>query len=764
MQLERVRLHAQAGVVTGELSSWLHSGDSAAPATDMELVAGDGSVLPCHAAVLAIASPVLGRALVGIKHRDQEPVARVVMSEVSRRELRWLLEFVYTGQCQVEPTLFNQFSSLLVTLRIKNSGTGGSNDIKTMVKEEQVEHENSYDDFSYLDDYQEEQEQEMDYSKYDPIDHCEVKMCDVMVENMDLSNFSPPPVRKRKPRYKTDSEDDDFIPKQIKVRKKETEKRKVRKKETGQRKKYTKTGKYAKKIKTESKTYSSEELEELKASWEERERNEVRHNNPFENFNRNKKGDTKQCQFCSFKTLSIKTLEEHIESNHSDQRENFENYLKTKEKYKCIYCDAFYMKFKSVEEHISEFHQDKMDEFEKLRSYKCLMCPMLFFTLLTRANHEGTCHGIDSTKLFGKKNWSRIWLKRKKGKRTCEECGKSFKENSNFEDHMLMHSTGVKKPFSCETCGASFSYRTYMKKHQMTCTPGEVLCTDCGSTFSCEIDMKRHRMFGTCIQDLSCLPKRVFKRGKERGTHVKSEDSEELFICDKCAKQFVKKGSYTQHIKLCNMKDEDMFCCDHCDQKFNTKARMERHTKQHFEPTKQCPHCPKKFHNDYYLQRHMRSHLSDAEKPFNCIDCGKGFLSEKQLEEHMNIHTGLKPHQCSFCDARFSNSSNKRAHEMKRHGVEKKRKNVPRNYPIYNFSSSVSTEQKPYPCRYCPMSYSNSSNRNAHEKKRHLNPDQEMNINIGPAPVGSEDDSAIANIMKERWQVIHGDTVAQKFV
>ena len=120
------------------------------------------------------------------------------------------------------------------------------------------------------------------------------------------------------------------------------------------------------------------------------------------------------------------------------------------------------------------------------------------------------------------------------------------------------------------------------------------------------------------------------------------------------------------------------------------------------------------------------NHLADSEKPFQCIDCGKGFMSERLLQDHTNVHTGAKPYQCRHCPTAFQNSSNRAAHEKKVHGVQSKNKRIYGNVSqaLYaNIAENMVSAEKPYQCRYCPLSYANSSNRNAHEKKRHTGPD-----------------------------------------
>merc|ERR1712226_692109 len=76
----------------------------------------------------------------------------------------------------------------------------------------------------------------------------------------------------------------------------------------------------------------------------------------------------------------------------------------------------------------------------------------------------------------------------------------------------------------------------------------------------------------------------------------------------------------------------------------------------------------KLFPTKVYLARHIKiNHISDEEKPYRCEQCGKGFIDRVILEMHMNVHLGLKPFKCRYCDNFYQNISNQNAHERKAH-------------------------------------------------------------------------------------------------
>ena len=73
--------------------------------------------------------------------------------------------------------------------------------------------------------------------------------------------------------------------------------------------------------------------------------------------------------------------------------------------------------------------------------------------------------------------------------------------------------------------------------------------------------------------------------------------------------------------------------------------------------------------------RHIQAkHTSNEEKNFKCEFCGKGFIRQAPLTDHMNIHTGEKPYLCSICGTSFAANGNLSMHQRTVHFGYKKEK------------------------------------------------------------------------------------------
>ncbi|XP_073916443.1 zinc finger protein 662 isoform X2 [Castor canadensis] len=221
----------------------------------------------------------------------------------------------------------------------------------------------------------------------------------------------------------------------------------------------------------------------------------------------------------------------------------------------------------------------------------------------------------------------------------CEECGKCFGRNEDFDRHQRTHNGD--KVYGCKECGKGFSFRSHCIAHQRIHSgvkPYE--CQECAKAFVWKSNLIRHQRIHT---------------------------GEKPFKCKECGKGFSQNTSLTQHQRIHT--GEKPYTCKECGKSFTRNPALLRHQRIHTgEKPYECKDCGKGFMWNSDLAQHQRVHT--GEKPHECTDCGKSFICKAHLIRHQRIHTGERPYKCNECGKAFSQNSVLIKHQ-RRHAREK---------------------------------------------------------------------------------------------
>ncbi|XP_062401827.1 zinc finger E-box-binding homeobox 2-like isoform X2 [Sardina pilchardus] len=121
-----------------------------------------------------------------------------------------------------------------------------------------------------------------------------------------------------------------------------------------------------------------------------------------------------------------------------------------------------------------------------------------------------------------------------------------------------------------------------------------------------------------------------------------------MLACPFCQRTYRREPALREHIKFCHERDEGQNVCPICGFSTPYRAQMERHMLLHSQ-----------------AQDKVRQPLSDPameNRKFKCMQCGKAFKYKHHLKEHLRIHSGEKPYECSNCKKRFSHSGSYSSH------------------------------------------------------------------------------------------------------
>ena len=177
-------------------------------------------------------------------------------------------------------------------------------------------------------------------------------------------------------------------------------------------------------------------------------------------------------------------------------------------------------------------------------------------------------------------------------------------------------------------------------------------------------------------------------------------------LCLFCGKTFKLEKLLEAHIRKKHGKEchsGHVFQCPKCPKKFKTKEQLDFHSVRHAEVKPYfCEVCGKSFLREKGLMNHMRMHEGGG---FMCAVCGKSFISQRVMMDHSTVHTGERPHVCDVCGKSFRLKANLHNHKH----VHNPNKNIQCPHCPKSFRESRSfsrhllmhTGERPWRCNVC---------------------------------------------------------------
>ncbi|XP_077123862.1 uncharacterized protein LOC143781254 [Ranitomeya variabilis] len=215
---------------------------------------------------------------------------------------------------------------------------------------------------------------------------------------------------------------------------------------------------------------------------------------------------------------------------------------------------------------------------------------------------------------------------------TCPDCNKICSTKASFVLHFRVHRASAssqhmlktnmeRKTFVCKDCGfvcsTKGSFVLHRKVHRASPSlnlkdgPGDhpFTCKDCNKVCSTKASLVLHR--------------RVHKAVAEGDQNLKpqAQVEDKPYHCKDCGKLYSTKGRLLSHMKL------------HASQDGSADGGQELNLDTEEKPFS-CPVCNMRFTRLKILVRHKLLH---SEEVFSCVHCGKRFLFQKSLMNHVPI-------------------------------------------------------------------------------------------------------------------------------
>ncbi|XP_078528658.1 uncharacterized protein LOC144806095 [Lissotriton helveticus] len=150
-----------------------------------------------------------------------------------------------------------------------------------------------------------------------------------------------------------------------------------------------------------------------------------------------------------------------------------------------------------------------------------------------------------------------------------------------------------------------------------------------------------------------------------------------------------------------------------------SKSYLTEHIRIHTgDKPYQCSECQERFYNKHSLSRHVITH--SGEKPYQCSECQKRFSFKGNLTVHTRTHTGEKPYQCSECQKRFCKKQSLSQHVLTHTGEklyqcsECHKYFSTKNNLIHHIRTH--TGEKPYHCTDCQKCFISQTQLTLHRR------------------------------------------------
>ena len=179
-------------------------------------------------------------------------------------------------------------------------------------------------------------------------------------------------------------------------------------------------------------------------------------------------------------------------------------------------------------------------------------------------------------------------------------------------------------------------------------------CLLCNKTFRSSARLKKHTRKHEKQHSCPKCPKKCVMKKQVEKQYTDSCVDTTVYTCRMCKKDFTQPDDFVIHAMSHSPKRP--YSCHLCDKQFTQIAGLRYHVghKHGILKPHSCAWCGFRGTDQADLAVHEAVH---AVKRFQCTQCPNAFMRPIQLEEHLNVHVGLKPHVCTVCNQAYSRAN-----------------------------------------------------------------------------------------------------------
>ncbi|XP_052758119.1 zinc finger protein 708-like [Galleria mellonella] len=288
--------------------------------------------------------------------------------------------------------------------------------------------------------------------------------------------------------------------------------------------------------------------------------------------------------------------------------------------YTCVVCHKEITGYRSFHGHCYLVHVTK-DKF------KCETCSKVFSKFSVLKQHMDTKHNF-----------------------FCPSCKQQFSSAKQLQLHQIIHKNDKSPPYDCHSCGQQVNDIDSCEQHIEEHCEIFYSCPICNENIPNLLSASEHliKHFGTVLNN-------DYPSGNEyTELPIIPKDSSIDIIggiwCCYCKNIFKNRLEFDTHFSMEHSDKNKVYSCNICGKAYEKYFLFGSHCYDHFAKDRyECDECGKTFSRLSLLVFHTEAfHSSDTvtDKPFTCMQCDHGFMSESRLRVHLREVHAIQHIKC----------------------------------------------------------------------------------------------------------------------
>lgn len=261
----------------------------------------------------------------------------------------------------------------------------------------------------------------------------------------------------------------------------------------------------------------------------------------------------------------------------------------------------------------------------------------------------------------------------KKAVYSCTQCTKKFRFENSYIKHLMMEHSKLRTAVGCKQCNVRCPNHRVLKEHIANVHEREIFeCEHCKKQFVRRAHVLRHIAQKGCdgsgVKMFPCeICNATFSRKDNLIVHLRLQHiNKNNFHCKHCTYHTKNFSKLIIHTQKTHLEPKNYFECDHCSKVTSSRAAMAKHLEIHGEKKYECDVCGYATYTIEVIRRHVLVHVED--KPYKCAICGQSYIQRAQLQRHLVKHTG---NMCGKCGGTFDSKASLIIHQREHLGLDK---------------------------------------------------------------------------------------------